>query len=519
MGEEIDRTREVFVVHGRNYQARDAMFQFLESLQLRPLTWQAAAQRTSEATPSTLDSVLAGLKHVQAVVVLMTGDDLARLRPEFGREIATTQPRPNVLIEAGMALALFGKERVVFVKHHASRELSDFSGLNYVEIDNTPGSRQALARRLRSAGCTLEVLGDRHLSPSTGGDFDDALSIEDEPPFLERGGFDQYIVDSSISYRKSNVRLLEELTQQIKNPGASDLKFNYLGVAGASNWLALTRDTAYVATDLRDLMSDAIPKFLQNRELKDQNIDLISLGPGDGELDAQILREARTTCRIRNYYPIDISIELLQQTVERNMQMCKAARIRIKAILGDFLELRRYKPIYGYDDAANLITLVGFTFGNYSEATLLRALADALNPGDLVILDARLHDIGSDLTYPKLQSRAAELLPRFRHGANNRFAFGPVEMATIAEFSQAKIEQELSKRTTVVEDAFNVVTYCKDLDTRLRGGGRIVHKRLDLAATTFYHLEKLQEFIEDRDFTVVDTHRKGHTAALLLRRR
>src|SRR5262245_36790070 len=37
--EEIERKRSIFVVHGRDLALRDSMFQFLRSINLRPLEW------------------------------------------------------------------------------------------------------------------------------------------------------------------------------------------------------------------------------------------------------------------------------------------------------------------------------------------------------------------------------------------------------------------------------------------------------------------------------------------------
>lgn len=508
-------SRDVFVVHGRNLAARDAAFAFLRALDLRPITWDRAAGMTGKATPTTLEGVEAAMCGAQAVLVLMTGDDVARLRPEYGSEPATTQPRPNVLLEAGMALSLLARERVVVVRSQSVREITDVAGLNFVDIDNTAEKRQALATRLVQAGCPADVASAQHLVPRTGGDFEAAFSVDAHQDHHGRGAFDDHIVDSTISYRCSNVRLLEELEEQLTNPDMSDLKFNFLGVSGAANWLTLAKEAAYAAPEMQTPAARAFARFIESAGLKGQAIDLISLGPGDGELDTRLIRDAAARCTVRNYYPLDISVELLQRTVEQTSTVCRQNRISMKAILGDFLELRRYRPIYGYDAFVNVVTLVGFTFGNYDENRLLNKLANALNPGDLLIMDARLHDL-AEVDEDTIRERGAELLPRFQHAANNRFAFGPVEMATRADFAQATIEQELSDRHTTVEDAFNVVTYCRNLDTTLRSGRRIAQRRLDLAVTTFYQEGKLVEFIGRRQFKVVyRKHGEGSVALLL----
>ncbi len=97
----------------------------------------------------------------KAVVVLMTGDDLAKLHPEFVssndpdyESKLTPQPRANVLFEAGMALALH-RDRTVPVTIGKVRPFSNIEGINLVRLDNTPEKRNALAGRLEIAGCPV----------------------------------------------------------------------------------------------------------------------------------------------------------------------------------------------------------------------------------------------------------------------------------------------------------------------------------------------------------------------------
>ena len=81
-----DATR-VFVVHGRNLGARDAMFTFLRSLGLHPLEWPGAVAATGKSSPY-IGEILDGAFNVaQAVVVLFTPDDEARLRKSLLTEM------------------------------------------------------------------------------------------------------------------------------------------------------------------------------------------------------------------------------------------------------------------------------------------------------------------------------------------------------------------------------------------------------------------------------------------------
>ena len=153
-GPSID-AQEVFVVHGRNIPARDAMFHFLRALGLHPLEWQELVAQTRQGSPyigSILDSAFS---RAHALVVLMTPDDEARLSEPFrnvnepDEEKLKGQARPNVLFEAGMA---FGRNeaRTILVEIGELRAFSDVAGRHTVRFDGSAERRHELAQRLRT---------------------------------------------------------------------------------------------------------------------------------------------------------------------------------------------------------------------------------------------------------------------------------------------------------------------------------------------------------------------------------
>ena len=84
------------------------------------------------------------------------------------------QPRPNVLLEAGMALAV-DPDNTVLVEIGRIRRASDLDGLNTVRLSNASEARYALRNRLITAGCAVAETGD-WLQPGSGGDFDAAVA-------------------------------------------------------------------------------------------------------------------------------------------------------------------------------------------------------------------------------------------------------------------------------------------------------------------------------------------------------
>ena len=155
---------KVFVVHGRNLAARDSMFAFLRSLGLKPLEWTQALALTGTASPYIGEVLDAAFQHAQAVVVLMTPDDIAYIDLPYANgeddpeRTPTPQARPNVLFEAGMAMGRNPK-RTVLVEFGAIRPFSDVAGRHAVRLDNSPERRIDLANRLENAGCPTDRTG------------------------------------------------------------------------------------------------------------------------------------------------------------------------------------------------------------------------------------------------------------------------------------------------------------------------------------------------------------------------
>jgi hypothetical protein len=71
---------DVMVVHGRNTKARDAMFDFLRALELKPIEWEGAVRAAGGGSPYTGHVVKTAIENAGAVIVLLTADDLAKLR-------------------------------------------------------------------------------------------------------------------------------------------------------------------------------------------------------------------------------------------------------------------------------------------------------------------------------------------------------------------------------------------------------------------------------------------------------
>lgn len=166
-------SRKVFIVHGRDVKTKETLEQFLRYIEVSPLDWAEARRLTRSSSPTTLEIVQAGLNHAQAIIVIFTPDDEARLKNEFHHpfdgsdEVAVTgQARQNVILEAGMALGIDAK-RTVLVRRGKTREISDIAGMHWLNLTNEWTDRMMLVDALESAGVTLSK--NRDLTDSRAG--------------------------------------------------------------------------------------------------------------------------------------------------------------------------------------------------------------------------------------------------------------------------------------------------------------------------------------------------------------
>ncbi|MET9218930.1 nucleotide-binding protein [Streptomyces sp. NPDC088197] len=156
------RSRNVFVVHGRDEQARLAMFGLLRRLDLRPLEWEELVRATGKTSPYIGEVIANAPSLAQAALVLLTPDDTAKLHPELLGDYErvdevqyTGQPRQNVLIELGMVLMAY-RARTVIVEVGRLRHATDIEGLNVIRFDGSQSSLEKVVARLKVAECPVD---------------------------------------------------------------------------------------------------------------------------------------------------------------------------------------------------------------------------------------------------------------------------------------------------------------------------------------------------------------------------
>ena len=160
----------VFVVHGRDLKARDNLTIFLRSLSVDVIEWEKALELTKKANPYIKEVIDVGFAHAQAIVVLLTPDDEAKLRAPFIRKGEPAhekklmgQPRQNVTFEAGLAFGQYEKNTIL-VQVGKVRPMSDVAGIHIVHLTGSPTSRRQMVGKLKVTGVKYDDSGADWLS-------------------------------------------------------------------------------------------------------------------------------------------------------------------------------------------------------------------------------------------------------------------------------------------------------------------------------------------------------------------
>ena len=147
----IEAARRVFVVHGHDDAAKEAVARFVDRLGLHAVILHEQANRGR----TIIEKVENHGQGVSYVVVLLTPDDEGRPTGEPGS--ALPRVRQNVVFEFGFFVGALGRDRVCAL-HKGDIDLpSDLSGILWVPMDDQGAWQLSLARELKEAGLSVDL--------------------------------------------------------------------------------------------------------------------------------------------------------------------------------------------------------------------------------------------------------------------------------------------------------------------------------------------------------------------------
>jgi predicted nucleotide-binding protein len=143
-------SKRVFVVHGRDEGAKDAVARFISKLGLEPIILHEQPNQGR-----TIVEKFEAHASVDYALVLFTPDDFGYPAddPSKGRPRA----RQNVIRELGFFLGALGRGRVCVLYAGDVEIPSDYDGVLYVPLDDRGAWRLSVAREMKVAGVELDL--------------------------------------------------------------------------------------------------------------------------------------------------------------------------------------------------------------------------------------------------------------------------------------------------------------------------------------------------------------------------
>lgn len=146
----LTKGRDIFVVHGHDEAAKQAVARFLEKLNLN-----AIILHEKPDGGRTVIEKIEDYSDVGFAVILLTPDDIGY--PKDNIEKAKARARQNVIFELGYFIGKFGRKNVCALYKEGVELPSDFQGILYVPMDPAGGWHTKLAREINYAGIELDL--------------------------------------------------------------------------------------------------------------------------------------------------------------------------------------------------------------------------------------------------------------------------------------------------------------------------------------------------------------------------
>jgi uncharacterized SAM-dependent methyltransferase len=419
------------------------------------------AQLWTEAMLPLSSPILGGLeKRIDAVdfaAFIFAPDDELLLRGE-----ATKAVRDNVILELGIARGSLGAERAFIVRpaddSDPLRTATDIAGLVsavYSAFDaaskDTETRRGALRKAAISIKSTASELGPRNI-PFAAAD----KAKRRVTGVLPRGGTESLAeqADAAIYVADKRDNYFEELRGFVKDRKIVPSKYLYWTPQGSAHWLEFCELEQYKFYADSVLVLERHARSIAQKIVEatgTAELDYVSVGSGDGIKDNLILRELHNKLlpdEYIYYYPVDISDMLIIEAVRNVLQGLPKDKFRVKALIADFVRLEKLQAFYEERRSPNIFSVLGNTVGNADERKLIKSLAEAMLPGDLVLIEvnAGKPDIGD---------------PVWNDVVTREHDFTPLTVLNVA-FDPDLVEYKPIKNASAVQGTQSILASCKE---------------------------------------------------------
>lgn len=388
--------KQVFL--GSSQEASEHMelvAEWLEGEGLTPIPWEEPGVFLPGSSLMKQILTKARSSEFTAAAFIFADDDLL--------QDGESQPRDNVLIEYGAFAAALGEENTIVFRVGNPKVASDLRGVVHIDLNNKYKAKARFrpwARKVKTG------------------------------PNRDIGKLFETYVDAALCTETSTIARTEILKcahRQALIPG----KYLYDSEVGADHWISLCKDSTYgyFQNGLRFWENEAETFVQAIKEQTGPEFDFISLGPGDGQKDLELIRAwVQEDDLDVVYYPYDVSLRMIIETVREIRK--SAVPIKLRAVLAEFDNLQQMKAVFDARDAPNVISLLGNSLGNVpDELKFLKNLSSIMNIGDLLLLEVRLH--GGEAGLSELDKAKAR-----------EFYFSPLKHYLALSFDDDKLNSE-----------------------------------------------------------------------------
>ena len=148
--ETIIKGRDIFVVHGHDEAAKQAVARYLEKLNLSAIILHEKPDKGR-----TIIEKFEDYSDVGFAIILLTPDDMGYKNGEPGE--VKPRARQNVIFELGYFIGKLGRGNVCALYKEGIELPSDIQGVLYVPMDPADGWHVKLAREIKHAGIEVDL--------------------------------------------------------------------------------------------------------------------------------------------------------------------------------------------------------------------------------------------------------------------------------------------------------------------------------------------------------------------------
>jgi predicted nucleotide-binding protein len=143
-------SRDIFIVHGHDEAAKQAVSRFIEKLGLNPIILHEQ--------PNAGRTIIEKFEHhsdVAFAVILLTPDDAGAVKDRL--EDAKPRARQNVIFELGYFVGKITRHKVCALYTGGVELPSDYHGVLFLEMDSAGAWKLQLGREMKQAGLDIDL--------------------------------------------------------------------------------------------------------------------------------------------------------------------------------------------------------------------------------------------------------------------------------------------------------------------------------------------------------------------------